>query len=76
VRVGESDRGKKGESDLNRSCETFSRVHSIAHNGRSIMLEFRTAWDGCARSPSGAWRGSERSPKEVRSFASLVCLAL
>jgi hypothetical protein len=31
---------------------------------------------GDERSSSGAWRVSERSPKEVRSFASSVCLAL
>jgi hypothetical protein len=26
--------------------------------------------------PSGTWRESERSPKEVRSFASSVCMAI
>jgi hypothetical protein len=80
--------GKMGENDgvtgrdLNKSRGSWvSRVRTIAHCWAivrpqgSVRVRVRAA-AGDERSSTGAWRVSERSPKEVRSFASSVSAAL
>jgi hypothetical protein len=72
--------GCKGR-DLNKSREAGYPVCERSHSaGRSFARRAVACACACAagdeRSSSGAWRVSERSPKEVRSFASSVSAAL
>jgi hypothetical protein len=69
--------GKKGGSDLNRSCEALPRVRSIAHKRANDRTHAKVQmWPGGDRTPLGAWRESERSPQGVQSFASSIATAL
>jgi hypothetical protein len=74
-----------GSRDLNKSREDGYPVCERSHSaGRSFARRAVACACACAcaaaagdeRSSTGAWRVSERSPKEVRSFASSVSAAL
>jgi hypothetical protein len=69
--------GKKDESDLNRSREAvplegerLPRVGEHSHSSVGVGAA------GDERTPLCAWRGSKRSPKDGRTFASSVSIIL
>jgi hypothetical protein len=69
-----------GSRDLNKSREdgypVCERSHSAGRSFARRAVACACAVRGGERSSTGAWRVSERSPKEVRSFASSVSAAL